>query len=77
MTLEELVALQLRYHELLGSGHVPPRTGTITGEERQRRRDLAEWARSWQWVIPSAFTPTPAPIAKTLSIQSSLGVHPR
>lgn len=46
MTLEELVALQLRYHEVLGSGHVPPRTGTITGEERQRRRDLAEWARS-------------------------------
>ena len=46
MTLEGLVALQLRYHELLGSGHVPPRTGTITGEERQRRRDLAEWARA-------------------------------
>ena len=35
MTLEETVALQLRYHEVLGSTSVPPRTGTITESERR------------------------------------------
>lgn len=45
MTLEETVALQLWYHEVLGSTSVPPRTGTITGSERRRRAELAQWAR--------------------------------
>ena len=45
MTLEETVALQLRYHEVLGSTSVPPRTGTITGSERRRRAELAQEVR--------------------------------